>query len=146
MVYKCQHGLCPSYLAEDCILLSATRGRQHPAIGWKIGTACSKKTCNDIHKIKTRQQIKFRCSKPADNAQCLHYIQNNFFFDISEQTLETTETQALSELYNLSLARSEVPWQWKRSIITPVPKVAKPKACAEYRPISVTPISVQIPE
>ena len=23
------HGLCPSYLAEDCILLSATRGRQH---------------------------------------------------------------------------------------------------------------------
>ena len=29
MVYKCQHGLCPSYLAEDCILLSATRGRQH---------------------------------------------------------------------------------------------------------------------
>ena len=29
MVYKCQHGLCPSYLAEDCILLSATRGRLH---------------------------------------------------------------------------------------------------------------------
>ena len=29
MVYKCQHGLCPSYLEEDCILLSATRGRQH---------------------------------------------------------------------------------------------------------------------
>ena len=29
MNYKCQHGLCPSYLAEDCILLSATRGRQH---------------------------------------------------------------------------------------------------------------------
>ena len=29
MVYKCQHGLCPSYLAEDCVLLSATRGRQH---------------------------------------------------------------------------------------------------------------------
>ena len=29
MVYKCQHGLCLSYLAEDCILLSATRGRQH---------------------------------------------------------------------------------------------------------------------
>ena len=29
MVYKCQHGLCPSYLAEDCILLSATRGWQH---------------------------------------------------------------------------------------------------------------------
>ena len=29
MVYKCQHGLCPSYLAEDCILVSATRVRQH---------------------------------------------------------------------------------------------------------------------
>ena len=29
MVYKCRHGLCPSYLAEDCILLSANRSRQH---------------------------------------------------------------------------------------------------------------------
>ena len=29
MAYKCQHGLCSSYLAEGCILLSATRGRQH---------------------------------------------------------------------------------------------------------------------
>ena len=29
MVYKCQQGLCLSYLAEDFILLSATRGRQH---------------------------------------------------------------------------------------------------------------------
>ena len=29
MVYKCQRGLCPAYLAEDCILLFATRGRQH---------------------------------------------------------------------------------------------------------------------
>ena len=38
---------------------------------------------------------KFRCSKPADNARYLHYIQNNFIFDISEQTLETTETQVL---------------------------------------------------
>ena len=29
MVFKCQHGLCPSYLAEDCMLLSDTRVRQH---------------------------------------------------------------------------------------------------------------------
>ena len=50
MVYKCQHGLCPSYLAEDCILLSATRGRLSaaPAIGWQIGTACSKNRNSDI--------------------------------------------------------------------------------------------------
>ena len=25
---KCQHSLCPSYFAQDCILLSATRDRQ----------------------------------------------------------------------------------------------------------------------
>ena len=48
MVYKCQHGLCPSYLAENCILLSATRGRAAPSIGWQIGTACSKNTNCDI--------------------------------------------------------------------------------------------------
>lgn len=39
-----------------------------------------------------------------------------------------------------SLACSFVPRQWKQSIITPVPKVAKPSVCKEFRPISVTPI------
>ena len=36
MVYKCQHGLCPSYLAEDSILLSATHGRQHLRLAGRL--------------------------------------------------------------------------------------------------------------
>ena len=46
----------------------------------------------------------------------------------------------LASLYNLSLLSSEIPKQWKVSFITPVPKITRPVACSEYRPISVTPI------
>ena len=73
MVYKCQHGLCPSYLAEDCILLSATRGSAAPAIGWEIGTACSKNTNCDIwpagfHGGRPRGlEFSVPCSKRTDS-------------------------------------------------------------------------------
>ena len=46
----------------------------------------------------------------------------------------------LTELYNISMRMSVVPKQWKCSIITPVAKVAKPIGCADFRPISITPI------
>jgi len=52
----------------------------------------------------------------------------------------------LSHLFNLSLWQSEVPSQWKASCITPVPKVVKPKTCADYRPISITPILSRVME
>ena len=80
---------------SDVVVMTSLVKSDHKAILISNG-----QTCNNIHKIKTRQQIKFRCSKPADNARYLHYIQNNFIFDISEQTLETTETQVLfDQLY-----------------------------------------------
>jgi len=41
-------------------------------------------------------------------------------------------------LYNLSLATSTVPHQWKTASIKPIPKVANPKQLADYRPISIT--------
>ena len=46
----------------------------------------------------------------------------------------------LSDIYKLSLNRVFAPRQWKCSIITPVAKVPKPTECADFRPISVTPI------
>ena len=55
-------------------------------------------------------------------------------------------TQPLTYLFNQSLAFSYVPPQWKLSIITAVPKVAKPTTANDFRPISVTPILSRILE
>ena len=44
----------------------------------------------------------------------------------------------LQYLFNQCLRQSFVPKQWKTARITPVPKVSKPVACQDYRPISVT--------
>ena len=52
----------------------------------------------------------------------------------------------LSQIYNLSINKSLIPEQWKCSTITPVAKVARPTVCAEYRPISVTPIMSRLLE
>ena len=49
-------------------------------------------------------------------------------------------------LFNLSLTWSMVPRQWKASRITPVPKVPRPIACSDFRPISITPILSRIME
>ena len=54
--------------------------------------------------------------------------------------------QPLMRLFNLSIATSSVPKQWKHAIICPVAKVAVPKSAADYRPISVTPILTRMME
>ena len=54
--------------------------------------------------------------------------------------------QPLTYLFNLSLECSVVPHQWKRSCITPIPKVPSAVTCHDYRPISVTPILSRIME
>ena len=52
----------------------------------------------------------------------------------------------LTVLLNQSFSTSVVPKQWKVACITPVPKVAKPAQCSDYRPISVTPILSRLAE
>ena len=52
----------------------------------------------------------------------------------------------LAHIFNLSLSLSFVPPQWKVGVITPVPKVASPASCSEFRPITVTPILSRILE
>ena len=71
------------------------------------------------------------CLKPT--AQGLDGVPS-WFLRVSAPFL----ARPLSVLYNLSLSWSVVPLQWKSSIITPVPKVSRPKCCSDYRPISVT--------
>ena len=45
-------------------------------------------------------------------------------------------------MFNLSLQTSTVPQQWKEARIRPVPKVGVPAEHSEFRPISVTPYSL----
>ena len=48
----------------------------------------------------------------------------------------------LTRLFNMSVATGVVPWQWKQASIRPVPKMSGPKAHADFRPISITPCSL----
>jgi hypothetical protein len=46
----------------------------------------------------------------------------------------------LARLFNLSLAESVVPTQWKQSRIYPIPKIPSPQQPSDFRPISITPV------
>lgn len=52
----------------------------------------------------------------------------------------------LTRLFNMSVATGVVPWQWKQASIRPVPKMSGPKAHADFRPISITPVLTRIME
>ena len=46
----------------------------------------------------------------------------------------------ITTLFNLLIAVSAVPQQWKQASIRPIAKVAVPKQHVDFRPISITPI------
>ena len=52
----------------------------------------------------------------------------------------------ITRLFNLSIATSTTPQQWKRATIMPVPKKPTPKEHADFRPISITPVLTRILE
>ena len=52
----------------------------------------------------------------------------------------------LAHVYNLSLFNGIVPTQWKKAVIVPIAKVPRPACCAEFRPISLTPIPSRLLE
>ena len=49
-------------------------------------------------------------------------------------------------LFNLSVATSTIPRQWKQASIRPISKVAAPRKHADFRPVSVTPVLTRIME
>jgi hypothetical protein len=61
---------------------------------------------------------------------------------------ETKEfiAEPLTAIINLSFFTGVYPMAWKVTIITPVPKIKKPKVASDFRPISVTPILARITE
>jgi hypothetical protein len=52
----------------------------------------------------------------------------------------------LADLINKSIIHSEVPTQWKSSVIKPIPKVTHPSSPADYRPISITSVLSRLTE
>ena len=48
--------------------------------------------------------------------------------------------QPIARLFNMSLATSTVPQQWKQACIRPIPKVSAPTQHSDFRPISITPV------
>jgi len=52
----------------------------------------------------------------------------------------------VAHIFTRSLSEGIVPNQWKCSLVTPVPKVAKPCQLSDFRPISVTPILSRVLE
>ena len=52
----------------------------------------------------------------------------------------------ITKLCHLSLATSYVPHQWKQASMLPIPKIAAPKLCAGFQPISITPVLTRIME
>ena len=50
----------------------------------------------------------------------------------------------VAQVFNLSIATSTAPPQWKRASIRPVPKVRNPHLLTDFRPISVTPVLTRI--
>jgi hypothetical protein len=55
-------------------------------------------------------------------------------------------SEPIARLFNLSVANSVVPSQWKQAYIQPVPKVLQPTQHSDYRPISITPVLTRIIE
>ena len=49
--------------------------------------------------------------------------------------------EVIAGILNHSFRSGRVPEQWLHALITPVPKIPHPQQLADFRPISVTPMS-----
>ena len=53
---------------------------------------------------------------------------------------------SVTHILNLSFTHGVVPQQWRCAVVTPVPKVPKPTAISDFRPISFTPLLSRVAE
>jgi hypothetical protein len=79
---------------------------------------------------------KMKRSSPGDDN-----IPRWFFHQCSFEIAET-----VCHIFNLSFSTGTVPQQWRRAIVTPIPKVPKPVYISSFRPISVTPLLSRLAE
>ena len=59
---------------------------------------------------------------------------NNKIFKKAKYALK----EIVAHLFNICLAESFVPTQWKEANIMPIPKIKEPKEVGDYRPIALT--------
>jgi len=79
--------------------------------------------------------------RPTVTAFGLDAIPSCFFFKCSYELADI-----VAFIFNSSFRSGMVPEHWRRSVVTPVPKVARPTSISEFRPISVTPILSRLAE
>jgi len=96
---------------------------------------------------------------PSLSLLCPHspaVVPNKFpWVELRYKTPANTRTQRigtpifckpLAELFNLSIATSAVPSQWKEAYIKPVPNVAHPKVISDFWPVLIAPVLTRIME
>jgi len=54
--------------------------------------------------------------------------------------------EPICHIFNQSLSTGKLPSHWLASLVTPVPKVPRPKTLNDFRPISVTPVLCRLAE
>ena len=54
--------------------------------------------------------------------------------------------EVICHIFNYSLECHNIPDQWRKAVVTPIPKTKKPIAISDFRPISVTPILSRVLE
>ena len=68
---------------------------------------------------------------------------------ISAYLLKSVAPEAapsLAKLFNISISSGQIPNEWKKAIVTPLPKSRSAKLPLDYRPISVLPVIAKVYE
>ena len=77
------------------------------------------------------------CSSPGMDGISSWFFFRNCSYEIAD---------VVTHILNLSFSHGVVPQQWRCAVVTPVPKVPKPRAISDFRPISVTPLLSRVAE
>ncbi len=62
----------------------------------------------------------------------------------SLRTVAGAISPSITKLFNLSLLQGQIPSEWKKANITPIPKTSISKSPSNFRPISVLPVLAKV--
>jgi len=114
----------PTYLFNDIESVNAYFADVCTDLGYKT-----------VYSVEKSLRHMKHTSPGADNIPCWFY--KNCSYEIAE---------VVTHILNLSFSSGTIPNQWRNAIVTLIPKVPKPVAISDYRPISVTPLLSRVAE